>query len=132
MSRLDPASTVGLRWASVAVSAHRHRRDGVDTALRLMQIHNGRLSTPTSSGPIIYVAIGHQIAQYVGQTYRTMQERLTEHLSEERKARQWAYLACIRLRTDTPAYEVDRLEALAHSRMRPAMGRAKPRNRRIA
>lgn len=132
MSYLDPGSTVGLRWTSVAVSAHGHLRDGVDTALRLREIRNGRLSTPTISGPIIYLAIGHQIAQYVGQTYRTMQERLTEHLSEERKARQWAYLACIRLRADTPASEVDRLEALAHTRMRPAMGKAKPRTRRIA
>lgn len=127
MSRLIPGSLVGRRWASVVAAARTHRLDPDDDAMRLWRIDNGRLLAAEIAGPVIYLSIGHQVCQYTGQTYRTLQERLTEHLREEPKARTWSHLGCIRLKPETPAVEVDRLENRAHTVMRPLMGKAKPR-----
>jgi len=130
VSRLIPGSLVGRRWASVVAAAHPHRLDPDDDAMRLWCIENGRLlPAEIDGGPAVYLAIGHQVCQYAGQTYRTLQERLTEHLREEPKARTWSHLGCIRLKLDTPAVEVDKLENRAHTVMRPLMGKAKPRVR---
>jgi len=127
VSRLIPGSLVGRRWASVVAAAQPYRLDPDDDAMRLWRIENGRLLEDEIDGPAIYLAIGHQICQYTGQTYRTLQERLTEHLREEPKARTWSHLGCIRLSPDTPAAVVDKLENKAHTVMRPLMGKAKPR-----
>jgi hypothetical protein len=127
VSRLVPGSLVGRRWASVVAAARIHLLDPDADAMRLWRIENGRLLAAELDGPMIYLAIGHQVCQYTGQTYRTLQERLTEHLREEPKARTWSHLGCIRLSPDTPAVVVDKLENRAHTVMRPLMGKAKPR-----
>ena len=74
-------------------------------------------------GPLIYLVIGHQTVQYVGQTYRTLQERIREHLCEEPQS---AGLVARRLLRPssraTSAETVDLLEHAARKAMRPQMG----------
>ncbi len=129
MSRINPSNPLGRRWAAVIAAAQPHRREGVDP-MQLWPIRGGRLSADRLDGPIIYLAIGHQLAQYTGQTCTTMQERLTVHMREEPKARTWSHIACIVLGPDTSAYAVDALEARAFDTMRPLMGTRKPRVRK--
>ncbi len=129
MSRLIATSWVGRSWASVIAAAGPHRREGVDP-MALWPIRERRLVSDRLDGPIIYLAIGHQVAQYTGQTGTTMQERLTTHMRSEPKSRTWSHLACIVLDPDTPAHTVNALEVAAFDTMRPLMSQRKPRLRR--
>lgn len=130
MSRLIATSWVGRRWAAVIAAAGPHRRDGVDP-MTLWPIRERRLLSGRLDGPIIYLAIGHQVAQYTGQTGMTMQERLMIHMRSEPKSRTWSHLACIVLDPDIPARMVDALEATAFDTMRPLMSKRKPRVRKV-
>lgn len=128
MSRLIPSSTVGRRWAAVIAAAQPYRREGVDP-MALWRIVERRLQTVRLDGPIVYLAIGHQIAQYVGQTHDTMQVRLNKHMCSEAKAQNWSHMACITLDLKTPALVVNDLETTAREIMKPLMGSRTPRRR---
>jgi len=128
VSRLIATSWVGRRWAAVIAAAGPYRREDVDP-MTLWPICDRRLVSRRLDGPIVYLAIGHQVSQYTGQTGTTMQERLAVHMRSEPKARTWSHLACIALDPDTPARVVDELEATAFDTMRPLMGTRKPRVR---
>jgi len=128
VSQLNPDRTLGRRWATVIAAAQRHRRGGVNP-MELWPIHERRLVAGQLEGPIIYLAIGHQVAQYTGQTHDPMQVRLNRHLLEDAKARTWSHMACILLDPKTPARVVGNLENRADAIMQPLMGSRTPRRR---
>lgn len=130
MNRLVRSSSAGRGWAAVVDSAYPDLRTGVGDPMRLWCVDPWDLPTKPVVGPLIYLVIGHQTVQYVGQTYRTLQERIREHLCEEPKAQDWSHVGYFALSRATSAETVDLLEHAARKAMRPQMGRRWPRPRR--
>jgi hypothetical protein len=126
--RIDRNSPVGRRWETVITAAQKYRLEDWN-AMRLWRIEDGRLLSDKIEGPMIYVALGHQVCQYIGKSRRTIQERLTEHLLEEPKSRTWSHMGCIVLKPIVPVNEVANLERKAIDIMRPRMNGDKPRYR---
>ena len=131
MSRLIPDSTVGRRWAKVASLAGRYRRDPAGDPFALLRIENCNPPGESVNGPLIYLALGQQEAQWVGQSRTTLAERFRIHLREPVKRCTWSHVAFLQLRDDAPALVIDDLEYQAATILRPQMGQRKPRRRLI-
>lgn len=125
--RISITSSIGRSWQNVAESAALSRRAGSCSESRLFKIENGVLTNCSEEGPLVYVVLGHQVVQYVGQTRQPLSVRIGNHLRNPAKAQNWSHVAAITLDYDTSAARVDEIERRARDMLRPRMGSSWPR-----
>lgn len=122
MARLSPSTAPGRAWAHIVNSGRPYLRDLDQDPFKLWQLDPWLLPGSSVDGPLVYVVLGHQRVQYVGQTRRSLQQRLREHLHEESKGQDWSHVGAMALVSRTPKGVLDALEVRASLALRPLMG----------
>lgn len=78
------------------------------------------------AGPVVYVALDPYRCFWAGQT-EDLRNRFRGHMSHAYRLARWQTVLAIKLRPDTPARIVNRLERDTATRFKPIDGRAWPR-----